>query len=141
MAAVTTSNLRSRRVSSAGAAAPGPRAPVRRAASDSGPAAPASRTASGPALVVTGMHRSGTSLAASILRTSGVDMGERLMAPQASNPAGFFEDLDFVELHMDALERRGLHPDGWDARPLASLGRALSARARDLARRKSAGGP
>lgn len=50
------------------------------------------------AIVVAGMHRSGTSLTASLLRALGVDMGSRLMAADAHNRKGYFEDWDFVDL-------------------------------------------
>jgi GT2 family glycosyltransferase len=140
MSAVTTSNLRSRGVAAgAGAAtARGLSEPSRPSAEDGEPPLAPGPAAGYAPLVLTGMHRSGTSLAASILRSAGVAMGERLMAPHESNPQGFFEDLDFVELHKEALARKGLHPDGWDARPIDALGGALSARALDLAGRKSA---
>jgi hypothetical protein len=47
----------------------------------------------GPPIVVTGMHRSGTSLSASILAALGVAMGEQLLPADAANPRGYFEDL------------------------------------------------
>ncbi len=65
-------------------------------------------------LILTGMHRSGTSFAASVLESVGVSMGDRQMAPALDNPAGFFEDLDFVDFHRQVLAEHGLHPDGWD---------------------------
>jgi glycosyltransferase involved in cell wall biosynthesis len=65
------------------------------------------------------MHRSGTSLVASFLAASGVGMGERLLAADARNPRGYFEDADFVELQGRILREctpsgDGGHPDwGW----------------------------
>lgn len=56
-------------------------------------------------VIVTGMHRSGTSLVAAILQSAGVDMGSRLLGPHPSNPQGHFEDLDFLELHKACLRR------------------------------------
>jgi hypothetical protein len=57
-------------------------------------------------LIVAGMHRSGTSLVASLLQAGGVNLGERLVAPAADNPRGFFEDADFYEFHARALRER-----------------------------------
>lgn len=52
------------------------------------------------------MGRSGTSLAADLLRAAGLDVGERLVDPVPSNPRGSFEDADFVEFHERALKAR-----------------------------------
>jgi hypothetical protein len=49
------------------------------------------------------MHRSGTSLLTSVLHAAGVAVGERLLAPDANNPRGYFEDVDFYELHLRML--------------------------------------
>jgi GT2 family glycosyltransferase/2-polyprenyl-3-methyl-5-hydroxy-6-metoxy-1,4-benzoquinol methylase len=54
-------------------------------------------------IVVTGMHRSGTSLVASYLSSLGIDMGDRLLAADAHNPHGYFEDTDFRELQGKIL--------------------------------------
>ncbi|MCG3141914.1 MAG: hypothetical protein HDKAJFGB_03256 [Anaerolineae bacterium] len=61
------------------------------------------------ALILTGMHRSGTSLIASLLAQAGVALGKSLLAPKANdNPRGFFEDADFVNFHQELLYARGL---------------------------------
>ncbi len=59
------------------------------------------------ALIVTGMHRSGTSLVASLFDHAGVNLGTQLLAPKADNPFGFFEDLEFLAFHEAALHARG----------------------------------
>jgi hypothetical protein len=71
------------------------------------------------ALVVAGMHRSGTSLVASLLHRGGCDMGEDLLAGDSNNLPGYFEDLAFLDLNRRMLaatvspEHPG-HPDwGW----------------------------
>jgi len=64
-------------------------------------------------LVITGMHRSGTSLAASLLQSSGVDVGKRLMGASEFNRKGHFENLDFVNFHRSVLESLGLNEAGW----------------------------
>lgn len=64
-----------------------------------------------PQLIVTGMHRSGTSLVASVLEQAGLHIGadaEREVKPLIGQPRGHFEDHDFFELHeaiLAALER------------------------------------
>lgn len=46
-------------------------------------------------ILVTGTHRSGTSLCASALRELGVSMGDRFRSADWQNPAGYWEDEDF----------------------------------------------
>ncbi len=58
-------------------------------------------------LVVTGMHRSGTSLVSSLLQAAGVHVGENLIAANVANPRGYFEDVDFYEYHEHLLHARG----------------------------------
>lgn len=60
------------------------------------------------ALVITGMHRSGTSLIASLFSCAGAQLGKELIAPKSDdNPRGFFEDAEFVEFHQALLHTRG----------------------------------
>jgi glycosyltransferase involved in cell wall biosynthesis len=71
-----------------------------------------------PRLIVTGMHRSGTSFAASLLAEWDVRMGERLLPADRGNPAGYFEDVDFLELNRriltDCTPQEDGHRDwGW----------------------------
>jgi len=60
-----------------------------------------------PPVIITGMHRSGTSLLASMLQRSGLHLGDRLLRPGPSNRRGYFEDLDFLEFHDDVLASLG----------------------------------
>jgi glycosyltransferase involved in cell wall biosynthesis len=76
-------------------------------------ASPASRPSEPGSLIVTGMHRSGTSLLASFLRAAGVDLGERLLPADAANPPGYFEDLDFQELQREILLACTVAESGW----------------------------
>ena len=57
------------------------------------------------AICITGMHRSGTSLIASVLQESGVFIGANLMKSGVGNPRGHFEDLEFVSFHERLLKR------------------------------------
>ncbi len=54
-------------------------------------------------LVPIGMHRSGTSLLARYLVESGVYMGRELLGKHSTNPAGHYEDIEFLNLHNDIL--------------------------------------
>lgn len=54
-------------------------------------------------LVITGMHRSGTSLLSHWLHACGLHLGERLLEGGKGNVDGHFEDLDFLELHQAIL--------------------------------------
>ena len=70
-------------------------------------------------IIVTGMHRSGTSLVASWLSALGVDMGQELLPPDKGNPRGYFEDVVFQQFQRRVLSEcclpdDGGHPDwGW----------------------------
>ncbi|PSO76793.1 MAG: hypothetical protein BRC40_02750 [Cyanobacteria bacterium QH_8_48_120] len=64
-------------------------------------------------LIITGMHRSGTSLTASLLQSAGLDIGQRLIEPGHGNVRGFFENRDFLEFHEMVLRSQGLHDGGW----------------------------
>ena len=64
-------------------------------------------------LIVTGMHRSGTSFTSSLLQNAGLDIGRTLLGPGNGNVKGFFECLDFVEFHQTLLRAQGLNEIGW----------------------------
>lgn len=68
------------------------------------------------ALLVLGMHRSGTSALAGVFQRLGVELGERLVAPAADNPRGFWENRDIVAIHDQVLHTL----NSWheDIRPL-----------------------
>jgi hypothetical protein len=64
-------------------------------------------------LIITGMHRSGTSLLASLLQSSGLHIGSDLLKSGKGNVKGHFEDNDFLELHRIILKSQRIHQDGW----------------------------
>jgi len=66
-----------------------------------------------PVLIIIGMHRSGTSLTASLLQSAGLDIGSNLVGPHESNIRGHFENVDFLELHRKFLRSQGIQEDGW----------------------------
>ncbi|HYM72888.1 MAG TPA: glycosyltransferase [Stellaceae bacterium] len=68
------------------------------------------------AIVVLGMHRSGTSALTGMLHHLGVALGERLMPATIDNPRGYWEHTDIVAAHDRLLSALG---SAWDdIRPL-----------------------
>ena len=63
--------------------------------------------------ILTGMHRSGTSLMSRFLVRSGIDMGDKLLESHVSNPYGHFEDMGMLEFHSDILRRQNWGDDQW----------------------------
>jgi lipopolysaccharide biosynthesis glycosyltransferase len=60
------------------------------------------------ALVVLGMHRSGTSALARVLNLLGADLPKNLMSPMPdNNPEGFWEPIGLVHLHDQMLRAAG----------------------------------
>lgn len=55
--------------------------------------------------VISGMHRSGTSLVASYLKLCGLDIGKNLVPPYRDNVFGYYEDIDFVNFHNKILNK------------------------------------
>jgi glycosyltransferase involved in cell wall biosynthesis len=67
---------------------------------------------SSPPVIVTGMHRSGTSLVASFLEALGVDLGGEMVPPDANNPRGYREDVEFLKLSRQMVARATREGDG-----------------------------
>ncbi len=100
------------------------------------------------ALLVLGMHRSGTSALARVLNLLGADLGPSLLPANADNPAGYWEPKEIVALHDELLAALGSSwrnprplPEGWPARPEVAPFRARLAAilARDFAEAPLAG--
>ncbi len=69
------------------------------------------------AVVVLGMHRSGTSALAGMLSMLGIDFGPCLLAADAEqNPKGFWEHVEILDIHERLLGNLGSSWD--DVRPL-----------------------
>lgn len=74
-------------------------------------------------VIVTGMHRSGTSLTAETLHKAGLPMGAQFLPGDSYNPRGYFEDVEIVRLHDRLLDSFGRPwgaadhmrplPEGW----------------------------
>jgi GT2 family glycosyltransferase/glycosyltransferase involved in cell wall biosynthesis len=82
------------------------------------------------ALLVLGMHRSGTSAVTGALALRGVRLGNELMPPGPDNPKGFWEHLGIVKIHESLLSALGRDwddprplPDGWLASSAAIIAR------------------
>jgi hypothetical protein len=71
--------------------------------------APAKRQA----ILVLGMHRSGTSALGGALNALGVTAPKTLLAPRPDNPRGFFESAVFADAHDALLESAGSCWDDW----------------------------
>jgi hypothetical protein len=50
-------------------------------------------------VAIVGLHRGGTSMVAGIVRALGAYMGNNLLPPSKTNPYGYFEDSDIVNMH------------------------------------------
>ena len=81
------------------------------------------------AILVLGMHRSGTSVVTRVLNLLGVELGSHLMPPAADNPTGFWEHLDAVEIHDQLLADLGRSWDDFRPLPGAWLRSAAAQRA------------
>src|SRR3954462_3346732 len=64
-------------------------------------------------LIVTGMHRSGTSLVTRWLSQCGLNIGQELMGAETGNEDGHFEDVDFLHAHQSILQSRRLTTEGY----------------------------
>ena len=74
-------------------------------------------TATRTAILVLGMHRSGTSACAGVLARAGAAAPHGLMAGDAHNELGYYESLPFMHLHNTLLESAGSRWDDWRAFP------------------------
>jgi len=87
------------------------------------------------AIVVLGMHRSGTSVVTGVLRLLGIDVGPHLLEARADNKSGFWEHAGVVELQDQLLAALGtnwyqifLPPEHWlDLPPVKEFQEKLAA--------------
>ncbi len=93
-----------------------------------------------PAVVIAGMHRSGTSYAASLLHAAGLFLGDRLLGANPTNPRGHFEDWDVIEFHQALLRELGLPDTGFVTDTPVVPPAAWRERARQLVAVRRAGG-
>jgi glycosyltransferase involved in cell wall biosynthesis len=67
------------------------------------------------ALMVLGMHRSGTSALTRIFSLLGADLPKNLMPPNPANTAGYWESQDLMTIHDQVLSSGGSTWDDWRA--------------------------
>jgi len=67
-------------------------------------------------LVIGGMHRSGTSLTASLFAHAGLHVGDDLLGSHNGNSLGHYEDIGFLRFHERALVALGLGSEGYTTR-------------------------
>lgn len=83
-------------------------------------------------IIIVGMHRSGTSLTASLMQQSGLDIGTALMGSATGNTNGHYENLDFYHFHMRMLEQLKYNADGWDEVEISKLETAYEEDAKNI---------
>src|SRR5271170_2950788 len=73
------------------------------------------------ALLVVGMHRSGTSALARTLSLLGAELPRNLYPPNKHNPTGYWESTEWIDLHDELLSAHGLSYDSPLSLPAAAL--------------------
>jgi hypothetical protein len=95
-----------------------------------------------PVLIITGMHRSATSLTAAVCQKAGLFIGDSLLGAAAGNLNGHYEDVEFLEFHKRVLRANGRCQDGLFADGVIRVPSRLQPEARSLiAKRKTLGRP
>ncbi|MGB3533565.1 MAG: hypothetical protein WBA13_08605 [Microcoleaceae cyanobacterium] len=64
-------------------------------------------------LIITGMHRSGTSLTASFLQSAGLHIGRSLLGSNLGNSQGHYENVDILKFHEAVLRSQEIATEGW----------------------------
>jgi hypothetical protein len=85
-----------------------------------------------PCCVITGYHRSGTSLIASLLQSAGLDIGSNLLPGNDTNKNGHFEDMEILGFHEQVLASQGFGPHGFLHEQAVHVPRRLRTAARVL---------
>ena len=73
------------------------------------------------AILILGMHRSGTSAFTRVLNYLGATLPSNLLSPNRSNEAGHWEPVRLVELHDNMLQEAGSSWDDWRPFDMATL--------------------
>jgi hypothetical protein len=82
------------------------------------------------AILVLGMHRSGTSAVTRVLNLLGADLPGDLLPTAPDNPRGFWESRDLVAIHDELLAAAGSSWDDWSRIEPGALPGATAARLR-----------
>ncbi len=88
-------------------------------------------------LIITSMHRSGSSLTASILQSAGLHIGRKLMEGTEYNTKGYFENLDFYEFHKQVLQSQGIDEDGWTLQEKIDIEENFQEKAKEIIAKNS----
>ena len=77
-------------------------------------------------VIITGMHRTGTSMLSGALGICGLDIGTNFRPePHPCNPKGYFEDLEFKRFNLKMMGKAGIgpgsfvFPEEWRITPLS----------------------
>lgn len=87
--------------------------------------------------IITGMHRSGTSLTAALLQNAGVNLGQELLQGVPDNIKGNFEDLQFLRFHQKVLQSQGIHGAGWTLQKKITVQEEFVSKAQFLIRERA----
>ena len=87
------------------------------------------------AVVVLGMHRSGTSVVSRFINMMGFDLGEHLMAPRKDNPRGFWENEEIVRHNEELMAASSVRWDSLELDMSLVLKRGLTKKSQTAALR------
>ena len=85
-----------------------------------------------PPLIITSMHRSGSSTITGLLQAAGLHIGTRLMQANPWNTRGYFENLAFYDFHRAALAAMRQNPNGYCLTSFNQLPEPWLSQAREL---------
>jgi len=88
-------------------------------------------------LVITGMHRSGTSVISQWLNKCGLHLGENLLGASIGNIEGHFEDVDFINFHEEVLRSQQLSHTGLVDKSSLKLDRAAKEKLKGIIESKN----
>ncbi|MGD1713240.1 sulfotransferase [Dapis sp. BLCC M172] len=91
-------------------------------------------------LIISSMHRSGSSLTASILQSAGLHIGRKLMEGTDYNTKGYLENLDFYEFHKQVLQSQGIDGDGWTLQEKIYIEENFQEKAKEIIAKNSISG-
>jgi uncharacterized protein (DUF3084 family) len=83
-------------------------------------------------VIIAGMHRSGTSLTASLLESAGLHIGRDLVGTNKSNPKGHFENKDFLDFHKAVLRSEEIIDKGWTLQENITIEEQYVAQAKEI---------
>ena len=89
------------------------------------------------AVVVLGMHRSGTSAVSRFINMLGFELGEHLMAPRKDNPKGFWENEEIVRHNEELMSSTSMRWDSLELDISSVLKKGLTKRSQNAAFRLS----